>query len=166
MRRLGSFLRRAADRVDLAGAPRATSWSFTFEDHLGVVFNQDGKGCPVWVSGDSDYQRAHDEHRFPSGRMDTVEWVTVGVRVDPDQVMVLGSADILLDPQWSRQQRGHDELPPDPAALTPSFAKPRTAKIPRWAIILTCEMRTFVQVFSEDYPSALREMFSRGGRSG
>jgi hypothetical protein len=164
MRRLGGALRRWADRVDRDGAPKLTGWSFTFEQHLGAVFNQEGVGCPVWYRGDQDYQRAYDEHRIPEGQLDTVEWVTVGVRSDEDRVMVLGSADVLMDPQWSRQQRGYDELPPNVHAMTPY--EPRAAKIPRWAILLKCEMRTFVQVFGDDYPSALKEMFSRGGRSG
>jgi hypothetical protein len=162
MRRLGGLLRRAADRVDSAGALTETPWSFTLEDHIGVVLNQDGKGCPVLVSGPRDYQRAIDEHRIPAGSLDAVEWVTVGVRAEPGRVMVLGSADILQDPVWSRQQRGLDLYAP--GVLAPGQA--RVARIPRWAIILKCEMRTFVQVFDRDYPSALKAMFDRGGRPG
>jgi len=151
-----------ADRVDQDGALTETPWSFTLEDHIGIVFNQDGKGCPVLVRGARDYQRATDEHRIPAGRLDTVEWITVGVRTEKDQVMVLGSADVLQDPVWSRQQRGLDLYAP--GVLAPGQA--RVAKIPRWAIILKCEMRTFVQQFDKDYPSALKAMFERGGRPG
>ena len=174
MRRFGGFLRRVADRVDLDGAVAETPWSFTLEDHVGVVFNQDSKGCPVLVRWARDYQRATDERRIPAKSLDTVEWVTVGVRTADDQVMVLGSADILLDPVWSRQQRGLDLYAP--GVLAPETARhnqttftsggARVARIPRWAIILKCEMRTFVQVFDKDYPTALKAMFDRGGRPG
>lgn len=41
--------------------PQATGWSFTFENHRGLVWRQDGRGCPVWYLGDADYERAHTE---------------------------------------------------------------------------------------------------------
>lgn len=166
MRRLGSALRKWADRVDWEGAPKRTGWSFTFENHVGAVFNQEGVGCPVWYWGNQDYQRAHDESAFPeyTGEMaEQVEWVTVGIRVEPNRVMVLGSADV-RDSRISHEMRGHDEYAP--AFRTLALYRPRVAKIPRWAILLKCEMRTFVQVFGDSYPEALTEMFSRGGRSG
>ena len=59
--RFGWFLRRWADRVDPANAPRALEWSFTFEQRRGLVFNQDGRGCRVWYLTDADYARAHNE---------------------------------------------------------------------------------------------------------
>ena len=60
-RRLAHWLRRVADRVDHAGAPKGIGWSFTFEQHRGIVFRDDGKGCPLWYLGDADYDRAHAE---------------------------------------------------------------------------------------------------------
>lgn len=54
-------LRRLADRIDHAGAPKAISWSFTFEPGHGTVFNQEGRGCRLWYLGDAEYDRAHDE---------------------------------------------------------------------------------------------------------
>jgi len=149
VRRLGGLLRRVADRADSAGALRRTPWSFTIEESLGAVFNEEDLGCPVWACGD-DYSRASAEKRFPKG-LDSVEWVTIGVRTEPGRVMVLGSADVPVH-QFSRQARGH--------------ARYGTGRIPRWAILLNCEMRTFVQSFGPDYPSALKDMFGRGGRPG
>lgn len=166
MRRLGGTLRKWADRIDRDGAPKRTGWSFTFEERLGAVFNDRGRGCPIWYWGDRDYQRAHDETIFPkySGEVaEQVEWVTVGVRVEENRVMVLGSADV-RGADFRREMRGHSTLPANPRALT--GYEPRAAKIPHWAILLKCEMRTFVQVFGDSYPEALKEMFNRGGRSG
>jgi hypothetical protein len=54
-------MRRIADRIDYAGAPKCTGWSFTFEPGKGVQFNQDGNGCPLWYLGDLEYYRAHSE---------------------------------------------------------------------------------------------------------
>jgi hypothetical protein len=59
--RLAAFLRRTADRIDHAGAPKLTGWSFTFEQHRGAVLRRDGRGCPLAYLGDRDYSRAHDE---------------------------------------------------------------------------------------------------------
>jgi hypothetical protein len=61
MRWLAERLRRTADRIDYRGAPKHMSWSFTFEAGRGIVFNQDGRGCPLWYLGDDDYERAHAE---------------------------------------------------------------------------------------------------------
>lgn len=58
-------LRRTADRIDYEGAPKCTGWSFTFVEGLGVQFNQDRRGCPLWYFGDRDYERAHDEAEVP-----------------------------------------------------------------------------------------------------
>jgi hypothetical protein len=58
---LAGFLRRLADRIDHAGAPKLTHWSFTFETRRGIVFREDGKGCPLAYLGNADYSRAHDE---------------------------------------------------------------------------------------------------------
>lgn len=54
-------LRRIADRLDRPGAPKATHVSFTFEEHVGIVFRDDGRGCRLWYLGDADYERAHDQ---------------------------------------------------------------------------------------------------------
>jgi hypothetical protein len=61
VRRTGAWLRRLADRIDHAGAPKAISWSFTYEEGQGIVFRQDRLGCPLWYLGDEDYERAHSE---------------------------------------------------------------------------------------------------------
>ena len=54
-------LRKYADRIDHRGAPKAMSVRFTFEDHIGIVFRDDGRGCLLWYYGDKDYERAHAE---------------------------------------------------------------------------------------------------------
>jgi hypothetical protein len=59
--RLGRRLRRAADRIDPYGAPRYTSYSFTFERGEGIRFREDQKGCPLAYLGADDYERAHME---------------------------------------------------------------------------------------------------------
>ncbi len=61
VKRAGALLRRLADRIDHAGAPKAMHWSFTYEEGQGIVFRQDGRGCPVAYLSDGDYARAHDE---------------------------------------------------------------------------------------------------------
>jgi hypothetical protein len=64
--RLAGFLRRAADRIDHAGAPKLIHWSFTFENRRGIVFREDGRGCPLAYLGDAAYSRAHDEADGPA----------------------------------------------------------------------------------------------------
>lgn len=59
--RLASKLRLWADRLDYDGAMKYTSWTFTFEDRIGVKFRSDGKGCPITYFGNDDYARAHTE---------------------------------------------------------------------------------------------------------
>lgn len=54
-------LRFWADRLGRPGAPKAMSVRFTFEERVGIVFRDDGRGCPLWYYGDQDYERAHDE---------------------------------------------------------------------------------------------------------
>lgn len=61
------LLRRWADRIDPANAPRATGFSFTFEPHIGVLFHRGGEGCPLWYLGDDDYGRAHPDQDRPPG---------------------------------------------------------------------------------------------------
>jgi hypothetical protein len=58
---LAKWVRRFADRIDHAGAPKITHWSFTFKEGRGLVFRQDGRGCPVAYLGDGQYARAHSE---------------------------------------------------------------------------------------------------------
>jgi hypothetical protein len=61
------LLRRIADRIDYAGAPRAMSnYSFTFERGEGIRIRRDGKGCPHWYLGEDDYERAHREADNPT----------------------------------------------------------------------------------------------------
>jgi hypothetical protein len=60
-KRLAWWLRCLADRIDDAGAPKRTSYSFTFEDREGIRFRDDGRGCPLAFLGSADYERAHDE---------------------------------------------------------------------------------------------------------
>ncbi|MGW6698840.1 hypothetical protein [Nocardia sp. NPDC055049] len=60
--RIGATMRRWADRIDPDGAPRSIGWSFTFETGKGLVWRETrNQGCPVWVLGMRDYDRAHDE---------------------------------------------------------------------------------------------------------
>ncbi len=59
---IATRLRWWADRIDDAGAPKCLSgYSFTIENKRGIIFRDDGKGCPLWHYGDADYQRAHSE---------------------------------------------------------------------------------------------------------
>lgn len=61
-RLLGRWLRRLADRIDYAGAPKyASPYSFTFEERRGIVFRDDGRGCPLVYLSDAERQRAYDE---------------------------------------------------------------------------------------------------------
>jgi len=60
--RLGAFLRKWADRLDDAGAPKRTPYSFTFENSAtGVMLRHDRRGCPLYYVGEDDYARAHAE---------------------------------------------------------------------------------------------------------
>jgi hypothetical protein len=59
--RAGQWLRKWADRIDPDGAPRHLGRSFTFEHGRGLVFREDGRGCPLWYLGKDDYERAHTE---------------------------------------------------------------------------------------------------------
>jgi hypothetical protein len=60
--RIADKLRTLADRLDYEGAPKLMSpYSFTFENQRGIVFREDGKGCPLWHYGRGDRERAHSE---------------------------------------------------------------------------------------------------------
>ena len=64
---IGWKLRRLADRIDYAHAPKRLGASFTFERGIGIVFRKDGeRGCPLWYLQDSDYERAHSEAANPT----------------------------------------------------------------------------------------------------
>lgn len=61
-RRLAKRMRLWADRLDHDGAPKLLHWTFTFEDHEGIRFREDGKGCQLaFLGGEANYSRAHDE---------------------------------------------------------------------------------------------------------
>jgi hypothetical protein len=156
MRRVAALLRRVADRIDHAGAPKRTSWSFTFEEGLGVVFNESGSGCPLWYYGDTDYQRAHNEARFTAG-IDSPEWVTIGFR-GPAGLTVFGSADI-PGASLSRRMDGFDRIP------VRADGGP-VAKVPRWVITLNCQMRTWVQATGDSYPAVVAALFRKSGGTG
>jgi hypothetical protein len=59
--RIGAWMRKWADRIDYAGAPKITHWTFTFERGKGLVFREDGRGCMVAYLGDAEYDKAHAE---------------------------------------------------------------------------------------------------------
>lgn len=57
-------LRRIADRLDPAGAPKqASPYTFSFEQGQGITLREDGQGCPIWYYGDADYAKAHVDVR-------------------------------------------------------------------------------------------------------
>ena len=60
--RVARRLRFLADRVDPTTGPRRMTAvsGFTFEEGIGVVFRDDGRGCPLWYMA-QDHDRAHDE---------------------------------------------------------------------------------------------------------
>lgn len=58
---LASQLRKYADRIDHAGAPKLTHLTFTFEDYRGMVIREDGRGCRIAYLGDEEYRKAHSE---------------------------------------------------------------------------------------------------------
>lgn len=153
-----------ADRLDFDGAPKQTSWSFTIEDQVGVVFNQDKAGCPVWHYGNADFERANSESRWGGVDLEKPEWATVGYRTVGNEVLVLGSADISQS-VLSRRMEGFDEFAPF-SGKVPDFARVRNAKVPRWTVTVNCRMRTFVQVTGRDYQQAIGSMFGKAGRSG
>lgn len=58
---IGHWLRKWADRIDHHGAPKLTSYSFTFETGEGIRFRDDGRGCRIAYLGDDEYEKAHTE---------------------------------------------------------------------------------------------------------
>lgn len=151
MRRTGARLRRLADRLDRAGEPKRTSWSFTIEDGQGVVFNQDGRGCPLWYLGDADYERAHAESVIPE---EGAQWVIAGFQRGEELGVVLYASNT-VEYGLSRRTDGYDEI-------SLPFGK-RNAKVPRWVVTATCQLRDLTQVTAADYPSAVKELLKRWG---
>jgi hypothetical protein len=74
--RAGERLRRLADRMDPRGAPKVTNWTFTFELGRGLVFRQDGRGCPVAYLGDDEFEKAHAEAVYPAPPSWDWAWLT------------------------------------------------------------------------------------------
>jgi hypothetical protein len=65
---LGDRLRRLADRIDHAGAPKSVGLTFTFEKGRGAVLHgefgvtsTDRRGCLLWYLGDDEYEKAWSE---------------------------------------------------------------------------------------------------------
>jgi len=75
-RQAGERLRRLADRIDQHGAPKVTNWTFTFELGRGLVFRQDGRGCPVAYLGDDEFEKAHTEAVYPAPPSWDWAWLT------------------------------------------------------------------------------------------
>ena len=74
--RIGRLLRRIADRIDYAGAPKSVGLSFTFESRRGAVLHgefgvnrADSKGCPLYYLGGDDYNRAWTDADEPPLRV-------------------------------------------------------------------------------------------------
>jgi hypothetical protein len=162
-RRLAAWLRRHADRIDPDGAPRRTSWYFTQEDGWGTVFNQDGRGCPLYYYGLADYALAHTGAVQPPGPADT-KWVTFGSGV-PGMVHVLGSAEV-ASVTTTRRMVGYDEVPVPARTARHRQPKPATAKVPRWRVTLTVELDSFISLPGRTYEDAIRSMFGRAGTTG
>lgn len=77
--RLARQLRFLADRIDYAGAPKATHWTFTIEEHEGIRFREDGRGCRLWYLGDAEYEKAHNESDTEHYRIDWVNMTAARV---------------------------------------------------------------------------------------
>lgn len=59
-RAVAVLLRWLASRIDGTKFAPAEQWSFTIEPNVGVVFRQDGRGCPLLVDT-KQVDRAHTE---------------------------------------------------------------------------------------------------------
>jgi hypothetical protein len=162
-RQLARWLRKKADRLDNAGAPKRTSWHFTFEEGWGLVFNDRGRGCPLWYVGDDSFRLAHD-HAGDYGKPEDVEWVTLGTRTD-DGVHVLGSAEA-RNVRTTRRSRSYTTVGVPVRATAAAEPSMRAARVPEWVITLTCEMHSFVTLHGKTYPEAVQDMFRRAGIRG
>jgi hypothetical protein len=72
------LLRYAADRLHPATAPRYLGFSFTFEEGTGLVFRDDGRGCPLTYPGQDAYGRAHTESGLSVSPAGTAPGTTAG----------------------------------------------------------------------------------------
>ena len=152
---VADWLRKWADRLDLAGAPKRTGWSFTFEEGWGTVFNQDGRGCPLWYYGNEDFQLAHDAAAPSADPCCEIKWVAVG-SLTPDGVSVLGSAEV-TSASFTRRMNGYDEV---------DVGQRRPAKVPRWRVTLRCDMDSWVSLPGKTFREAVEGMFGRSGIRG
>lgn len=57
-RAVAHWMRKWADRIDRAHAPKSTSYTFRFVDGVGIIWELGGPGCPVWYLSDEDYAKA------------------------------------------------------------------------------------------------------------
>lgn len=72
---IGWWLRCRADRIDPLNAPRRLSGdTFTFEKGRGLVYRQDGRGCPIWYLGEDDYRKAFTES---DSSVRQIDWTTM-----------------------------------------------------------------------------------------
>lgn len=55
---IATRLRYLADRIDPKGAPRFVGYRFRIVQHVGIVFEDHGPGCPLWYLGEDDYALA------------------------------------------------------------------------------------------------------------
>lgn len=162
-KQLAAWFRKRADRLDPDGAPRRTGWSFTIEENWGIVFNEQGRGCPLYYHGTHDYGLAHAQ----AGTVPLpheIEWVTIGMRTE-DGVHVLGSAEV-KNGTTSRRIIGHDKIPVPVRKTRVGSLTTQTAAVPRWLITLKCEMHSFVTLDGKTYPEAVERMFGRSGIRG
>jgi hypothetical protein len=155
-RRLAAWFRKWADRLDNEGAPKRTSWSFTFEEGWGAVFNQAGRGCPLYYFGQDDYERAHAE-QLAESKPDDIEWITVGTRTPDGGVHVFGSARVVSG-ETTRRMHGYLE------GKVPGARRP--ARVPLWRVTLKCEVDNFVSLPGDSYQRAVERMFGRHGIDG
>ncbi len=81
-RRIAEWMRMLADRLHPETAPRYVGASFTFEPGTrnGVLLRWDGRGCPLWYFGETDYDRAHDE---ADTEHTVVLWANIEKGVEP-----------------------------------------------------------------------------------
>lgn len=80
---IADAMRLLADRLDSHNAPRAVGYSFTFESGKGLVFNDQGRGCPLWYLGHDDYERAHAEAEQPTSDLPDPQWMDDEGHVHP-----------------------------------------------------------------------------------
>jgi hypothetical protein len=106
-RRAGVRLRRLADQIDHHGAPKVTNWTFTFELGRGLVFRQDGRGCPVAYLGDDEFEKAHAEAVYPAPRSWDWAWLTAEDAQAARQAES-GRAAPAADARHGRVRRRHD----------------------------------------------------------